>query len=163
MVPSSWPRSRLRRTWSPRRSGTSLPRSIGACGGTPDAADVARGCAGSRMRGVGRRRRAHARGRADDPGRGPCWCGCARRRGDGREVSHRERSLALTRRGALVELRCRNRYEKSLSRPHNSGSGALSVQKVTGAPDSRLTTWYGTVRCPSTLAEVHIQATLDGS
>ena len=54
-------------------------------------------------------------------------------------------------------------YEKFRSRPQSSGSGALRLHKVTAAPCSRLTTWYGTVRWATTFDDVHIQPTSDGS
>jgi hypothetical protein len=52
--------------------------------------------------------------------------------------------------------------EKLRSFPQIFGIGALSWQKVTGAPCSRPATWYGTVRCAISCDDMHIQATSDG-
>ena len=52
--------------------------------------------------------------------------------------------------------------EKLRSRLQTCEIGALSVQSVTGAPCSMPCTLYGTVRCATSVAEEHIQATSDG-
>jgi hypothetical protein len=52
--------------------------------------------------------------------------------------------------------------EKLRSFAQIAGIGALSWQKVTGAPCSRPATSYGTVRCAMSVGDVHIHATSAG-
>jgi thioredoxin reductase len=75
------------------------------------------------------------------------------------------RSTSTSRRSAARRAATRSvaaDQEKLRSRPQSFGIGALSGQKVTGAPCSRPATLYGTVRCATSLGDVHIHATSDG-